>query len=95
MAQLDKDLVPGWNIHTSPVRSPVMPGGLFAMRKDFFFKLGMYDPEIKYYGAEHVELSFKVRDQHYTTPRRASPHRIPEENVLDGTDGTLCLPPTL
>jgi len=60
MAQLDKDLVPGWKLHTSPVRSPVMPGGLFAMRKDFFYKLGKYDPEIKYYGAEHVELSFKI-----------------------------------
>lgn len=60
MAQLDKDLMPGWKLHTSPVRSPVMPGGLFAMRKDFFLKLGKYDPEIKYYGAEHVELSFKI-----------------------------------
>lgn len=28
--------------------------------KDYFFKLGEYDPEIKYYGAEHVELSFRV-----------------------------------
>jgi polypeptide N-acetylgalactosaminyltransferase len=45
----------------SPVRTPVMPGGLFAMDRAFFFKLGAYDPEILHYGAEHVELSFRVR----------------------------------
>ena len=37
-----------------------MPGGLFAMDREYFFKLGEYDSEIKYYGAEHVELSFRV-----------------------------------
>ena len=38
-----------------------MPGGLFAMDRRLFFALGAYDPEIFYYGAEHVELSFRVR----------------------------------
>jgi polypeptide N-acetylgalactosaminyltransferase len=46
--------------HHSPVRTPVMPGGLFAMDRAFFFRLGAYDPEIFHYGAEHVELSFRV-----------------------------------
>eukprot|EP00911_Craspedida_sp_UC1_P001484 UC1_evm2s1122 len=46
--------------HIASVRSPVMPGGLFAMDRKLFFELGAYDPEIKYYGAEHVELSFRV-----------------------------------
>ena len=32
-------------------RSPVMPGGLFAMEKAYYWELGGYDPEIRYYGA--------------------------------------------
>lgn len=60
-ADLDHDLVEGaWPKETSPIKSPVMPGGIFAMSRSFFFKLGAYDTEIKYYGAEHVELSFRV-----------------------------------
>ncbi len=30
------------------------------MDREFFFHLGAYDPEILHYGAEHVELSFRV-----------------------------------
>ncbi|EGD79205.1 polypeptide N-acetylgalactosaminyltransferase 6 [Salpingoeca rosetta] len=59
-ANIDRDLVGDGHPHTRPIRSPVMPGGLFAIDKDLFFQLGAYDPEIKYYGAEHVELSFRV-----------------------------------
>ena len=42
--------------------SPPLPcrSGLFAIDREYFFQLGAYDPEIKYYGAEHVELSFRV-----------------------------------
>lgn len=57
-ADLDRDLL--GEGRASPVRSPIMPGGLFAMDRAFFFKLGAYDPEIKYYGAEHIELSLRV-----------------------------------
>jgi hypothetical protein len=61
MADIEKDLlIPGENERASPVRTPVMPGGLFAMDRLYFFTLGEYDPEILYYGAEHVELSFRV-----------------------------------
>jgi polypeptide N-acetylgalactosaminyltransferase len=60
MADAEKDLIPGYPLMASPVKSPVMPGGLFAMDREFFFEMGEYDPEIKYYGAEHVELSFRV-----------------------------------
>jgi polypeptide N-acetylgalactosaminyltransferase len=62
-ANEERDMIQGYstaNKRISPVRSPVMPGGLFAMDRRFFFELGEYDPEILYYGGEHVELSFRV-----------------------------------
>lgn len=58
-ADPEKDLM-GKDFEIAPVRSPIMPGGLFAMDRRFFFELGAYDPEIFYYGGEHVELSFRV-----------------------------------
>ncbi|EDQ90491.1 uncharacterized protein MONBRDRAFT_24325 [Monosiga brevicollis MX1] len=45
---------------TDVVRTPVMPGGIFAMDRLWFHELGEYDPEILYYGGEHLELSFRV-----------------------------------
>ena len=58
-ADVETDLVSPSERH-SPVLSPVMPGGLFAMDREYFFELGEYDPDILYYGGEHVELSFRV-----------------------------------
>ena len=42
MADIEKDMIPGFPLMASPVRTPVMPGGLFAMDKVRFGHFVVY-----------------------------------------------------
>ncbi len=49
-----------------PMPSPIMAGGLFTMDRKHFWDLGGYDPEMKLYGGEEVEISLRIWQCHGT-----------------------------
>ncbi|XP_066571779.1 polypeptide N-acetylgalactosaminyltransferase 15-like isoform X2 [Amia ocellicauda] len=43
-----------------PVRSPALPGGVLAIERHYFQRIGAYDPGMTLWGLENVELSIRV-----------------------------------
>ncbi|KAI0227459.1 Polypeptide N-acetylgalactosaminyltransferase 13 [Lamellibrachia satsuma] len=43
-----------------PLRSPTMAGGLFSINREYFYEIGSYDPGMDIWGAENLEMSFRV-----------------------------------
>lgn len=56
------------NENLNNFRSPAMAGGLFAIDRDFFFEIGLYDDGLEIWGGENFELSYKVITVKILTP---------------------------
>jgi len=44
----------------TPMKSPIMAGGLFAAHRDHFLYLGGYDQGMELYGGEEMEIGFRT-----------------------------------
>ena len=42
------------------IYTPMMLGCMFALDREFFFKIGTFDTQMEIWGAENLEISFRV-----------------------------------
>lgn len=48
------------NDPSAVIKSPAMLGGLLSMDKEFFYRLGTYDDQMKVWGGDEIEMSVRV-----------------------------------
>ncbi|XP_055920134.1 polypeptide N-acetylgalactosaminyltransferase 3 [Eupeodes corollae] len=44
----------------APMTTPAMAGGLFSIDREYFYHVGAYDEEMKIWGGENMEMSFRI-----------------------------------
>lgn len=45
---------------TGALQQPTMAGGLFSIDRAFFYEIGSFDEQMKIWGGENIEISFRV-----------------------------------
>jgi len=46
--------------HSLPMHTPTMAGGLFSIKRDYFYEIGSYDDGMEIWGSENLEMSFRI-----------------------------------